>query len=235
MCLVFSHVRYQDSPWVGRSFPKHDSICSSIAIYDSKVLGGMSGEVGMSTIIQGKPMLSDKTAPLVSRSHSSLLNRTAETAASTVCLSMTGIKRNGQKYLLQNAEDSVGVICNTHTTESFFCKSLQEQEVRLIFCFQQSKRFCRDNLNIATVAHRGVKQGLAWACGQFITPAAKEQHRLGLLLCYLIVLGSCLQDWWTQHLEKWNCLLVVNCWCSQLLLHVPLVLLSHPSKYSLLW
>lgn len=156
----------------------------------------MSGEVGMSTIIQGKPMLSDKTASSVSRSHSSLLNRTAETAASTVCLSMTGIKKKGQKYpLLQNAEDSSGVICNIHTTKSF-CKSLQEREVRLvIFCFQQSKRFCRDNLNIAMVIHRGMKQQLARACWQFLTQTAKEQDRLGLLLCYLTVLRSCLQDW----------------------------------------
>lgn len=46
---------------------------------------------------------------------------------------------------------------------------------------------------------------------------------------------SCLQGCWTQQPEKWNCLLVVNCRCSQLSLHVPLVLLSHPSKYSPLW
>lgn len=61
MCLVFSYVRYQDSPSEGRSFPKHDSICSSIAIYDCKVLRGMSGEVETSTIIQGEQMLLDKS------------------------------------------------------------------------------------------------------------------------------------------------------------------------------
>lgn len=107
MCLVFSYVWYQDSPWTGRSFPKHDSICSGIAIYDSKVLGGMSGEVGTSTIIQGKQMLSDKTASSLSRSHSSLLNRTAETAASTVCLLMIRIKKMDSNILFSKMQRTV--------------------------------------------------------------------------------------------------------------------------------
>lgn len=114
-------------------------------------------------------------------------------------------------------------------TKSFLCKSLQEQEARLvIFRFQQSKGPCRGKLNIAMVVlniamvelniaivdHTGMKQNGWHGRWQLITQTAKEEDRFRQF-CYHTVVRSCLQDWWTQQLEKWNCLLVVTCWCSQ--------------------
>lgn len=181
----------------------------------------MSGEVETSTIIQGKQMLSDKTASSFSRSHSSLLNRTGETTARAVCLSMTRITKHRQKCqrpALQNAEDRRGVICNTRDPRQLSPPFVHPCKIKKWDWWLFSSSKAKDSAGKHKHCDGGSQwdeiERMTWACWQSETKLWQKKAGLGLLLCYLTVVRSCLQDQWIQQLEKWNCLLVVNCWCS---------------------